>query len=239
MYVPQTELQNYRGQMYCPYCLQDLRDEETSHQKHVDEQLHLDPIAVTQKCERCGKEISGRVQMWNGKKLCKECVEDGKKEWGTISGSPDKGGNYAPAITTEEKTRIESQNNSFMKKLDNFVSAMKKESRLSNDKSKKSQSVDPQIVSLSKDQIKNEIELEKKPKKHNPEFAIPTVMVSQAKPFTEGIISDKSQIVQIKKEASDRDFSPQNEGIMGKPKKKAIAKIPKKVQNKEKSQKTK
>ncbi len=35
MYLPKVELQQWRGQTYCPYCIQDLRDEE----KDVEEKM--------------------------------------------------------------------------------------------------------------------------------------------------------------------------------------------------------
>lgn len=204
MYVPVTELQNYRGQMYCPYCIQDLRDEETNHDKFSQEKIRIEPVAVVEKCERCGKEVRGKILIWNGKKLCSDCVEDGKKEWQTISASPKGGSNYTPIQNSSEKEA----DSTLLKKIDTLIGTMKGE--------KNSKKPSPELVALNKNEIKNEIELESPKKKHNPNFAIPTVMVSKAKPFTEGIIGKKPEIVALKKQTTDREFSVKSEGIMGK-----------------------
>lgn len=206
MYVPVTELQNYRGQMYCPYCIQDLRDEEISHNKYTAEKIHVDPVAVVEKCERCGKEVKGKILFWNGKKLCKDCVDEGKKEWQTVSATPKHGGNYVPVQSASEKENAESNSN-LLKKIDRLIGVMKNE--------KTSKKPEPQLVAISNYQIKNEIELENSKKKHTSN-TIPDVLVSKAKPFTEGIINEKPTLVALKKQTTDREFSVKSEGIMGK-----------------------
>lgn len=199
MYVPVTELQNYRGQMYCPYCIQDLRDEEVSHDKITHEKPHLEPVPVVEKCERCGREVRGKILIWNGKKLCKDCVDEGKKEWQTVSATPKGGGNVVPIQNSSEKEA----NSTLLKKIDTLIGTMKNE--------KNSKKAEPELVALNK----NEIELENSKKKQHPNL-IPTVMVSKAKPFTEGIINEKPTLVAIKKQTTDRQFSVESEGIMGK-----------------------
>lgn len=205
MYVPVTELQNYRGQMYCPYCIQDLRDEEIHHDKFSQEKLHVEPVAVVEKCERCGREVRGKILIWNGKKLCKDCVDEGKKEWQTVSATPKGGGNVVPIQNISEEKQ---SNSTLLKKIDTLIGTMKNE--------KNSKKPEPELVALNKNEIKTEIELENSNKKQHPNL-IPTVMVTKAKPFTEGIINEKPTLVAIKKQTTDREFSVESEGIMGKP----------------------
>ena len=83
MYLPKTELVMWRGQLYCQYCLQDLRDEEIRKTKAIEEQgRHYEHKgkAYTKKevklsyCENCGRALY-TVYIVNGKKLCKTCSD--------------------------------------------------------------------------------------------------------------------------------------------------------------------
>ncbi|MCI0504291.1 hypothetical protein L0Y65_06310 [Candidatus Micrarchaeota archaeon] len=90
MYLPAGELQQYRGQWMCPYCVQDMRDaDRKAEEPRMEEKRpHLDIISYPEQCERCGRDLEGRVYILNDKKLCKNCVEDEKDKWGTVGGGP-------------------------------------------------------------------------------------------------------------------------------------------------------
>src|SRR5512143_3467213 len=89
MYLPSAELQQYRGQLTCPYCIQDLRYADTRAEEYHEEKHKLEVIQYPEQCERCGRDLEGRVYIWNGKKLCKKCMEDEQdSKWGLVGGGP-------------------------------------------------------------------------------------------------------------------------------------------------------
>jgi hypothetical protein len=101
MYLPGAELQQYRGQLVCPYCIQDMRDEDRRSEYH-EERPRLEALQIPETCERCGRDLEGRVYIWNGKKLCYKCVGDEQQKWGLVGGGPMG----APAkITLEPEKR--------------------------------------------------------------------------------------------------------------------------------------
>ncbi len=88
MYLPAAELQQYRGQLTCPYCIQDLRYADTR-TEFTEEKHKLEVIQYPEQCERCGRDLEGRVYIWNGRKLCKKCMEDEQdSKWGLVGGGP-------------------------------------------------------------------------------------------------------------------------------------------------------
>jgi hypothetical protein len=90
MYLPATELQQYRGQWACPYCIQDMRDEDRriTERAVTHDRPRLDAYQIPEQCERCGRDLEGRVYIWNGRKLCKKCLDDEQNTWGLVSGKP-------------------------------------------------------------------------------------------------------------------------------------------------------
>ena len=90
MYLPASELQQYKGQLVCPYCLQDSRAEDRRSEEHVVdmERPKVEILRVPEQCERCGRDLEGRVYIWNGRKLCKHCLDDEKNTWGLVGGGP-------------------------------------------------------------------------------------------------------------------------------------------------------
>ncbi|MBU0591663.1 hypothetical protein KKF81_06165 [Candidatus Micrarchaeota archaeon] len=86
MYVPASELQQYRGQWACPYCIQDMRDENRRAQTSVKKTTSV--RYVPEICDRCGKNLEGRVYLWNGRKLCKSCLDEEQDSWGVVGGKP-------------------------------------------------------------------------------------------------------------------------------------------------------
>ena len=100
MYLPGAELQQYRGQWTCPYCIQDMRDEDRRSEYHP-EKPRLEALQLPEQCERCGRNLDGMVYIWNGKKLCRRCIEEEQEKWGLVGGGP--GG--APQRITLERER--------------------------------------------------------------------------------------------------------------------------------------
>jgi len=90
MYLPVTELQQFRGQWACPYCIQDMRDEDRRAEQPVSgEGKHsLDVLTYPERCERCGRDLEGRVYIWNGMRLCRKCLGDEQDSWELVSGKP-------------------------------------------------------------------------------------------------------------------------------------------------------
>jgi hypothetical protein len=89
MYLPASELQQYRGQYTCPYCIMDLRDADRRAEEYHEEKHKLEVLQYPETCERCGRDLEGRVYVWNGRKLCRKCLEDEQdSKWGLVGGGP-------------------------------------------------------------------------------------------------------------------------------------------------------
>lgn len=88
MYLPASELQQYRGQWSCPYCVQDMREEDRKKTEYKPEKPRLDVLQYSEQCERCGKSLESRVYIFNGKRLCKSCLEHEQEKWGLMGGGP-------------------------------------------------------------------------------------------------------------------------------------------------------
>ena len=95
MYLPKAELVMWRGQLYCQYCLMDLRDEEARQSqaaKHssykpqeykapsYSKKSYAKDYIKNEYCERCGNTLY-TVYVVNGRKLCKRCAEEVGKEY--------------------------------------------------------------------------------------------------------------------------------------------------------------
>jgi hypothetical protein len=110
MYLPASELQQYRGQPMCPYCIQDVRDQDRKAEEYVSHENHkAEVITYVEQCERCGRDLQGRVYVWNGRKLCKSCLEDAKDSW-----QLERGGPMGPAQRIKVDTRRQSEKLSFI-----------------------------------------------------------------------------------------------------------------------------
>lgn len=81
MYVPASELQQYKGQWMCPYCLMDSRDEDNAAFKHT--QNYAKATYHSEQCERCGRQPQ-TIYNYRGMRMCKTCVDEGKKEWDDV-----------------------------------------------------------------------------------------------------------------------------------------------------------
>ncbi len=72
MYLPEAEMQNYAGQLYCQYCLMDIRDE----QKHQTEDRHEQMHVRKDTCENCGSTSAENFFSVGGRVLCTNCAKD-------------------------------------------------------------------------------------------------------------------------------------------------------------------
>lgn len=89
MYVPASELQQYKGQWMCPYCIMDARDADRrlnqpkpfKYKKDYPLQVH----SYSERCDRCGRELT-TVYILNNRKLCSSCVRAEQDKWDTVGG---------------------------------------------------------------------------------------------------------------------------------------------------------
>lgn len=97
MYLPIAELQQYKGQWICPNCLMNSRDEDR-------DSIHARRYRIDERCARCNRETNN-YYLWNGQRLCKSCVNDEQKKWGTVGGGPMAGGSriLSPLSVSKEE----------------------------------------------------------------------------------------------------------------------------------------
>lgn len=77
------------GVYACPLCSHSSGAPDAS---VFDRQLRAQPIAVDERCERCGTTIHGSVFILHGKAMCKECLVYEQDRWEIVPAKPDKGG---------------------------------------------------------------------------------------------------------------------------------------------------
>ncbi len=90
MYLPSTELQQYRGQWTCPYCMMDMKDaERKEEEKHhpvaaegtlAREKEMLSGVPEDEFCDRCKRKLV-IVYIFNNRKLCEVCIDREKKDF--------------------------------------------------------------------------------------------------------------------------------------------------------------
>ncbi len=98
MYLPAVELQQYKGQWICPNCLSDMVQED-NRMTQKTESYPIPPHIYAERCERCGRETS-LYYIYNGRRLCKNCLEEEQAKWGLVGGGPSA----APfRVTYQEK----------------------------------------------------------------------------------------------------------------------------------------
>jgi len=85
MYLPASELQQYKGQLVCPYCIMDMRSEERGVEARTEGERHAEGIPAGENCERCGRSIS-TIYRVNGMRLCQSCADESKREWRDVGG---------------------------------------------------------------------------------------------------------------------------------------------------------
>jgi len=126
MYLPASELQQYRGMWTCPYCIQDMRDEdkrateykapEYKAPEYKTTKQPLEVISYPETCERCGKDAEF-LYLWNGRMLCKSCLGEEQKKWGLMGGGPTGSAQAIPVRMVREakkKSFIEAAVSNFL-----------------------------------------------------------------------------------------------------------------------------
>ena len=89
MYLPANELQQYKGLWVCPYCLMDMRDEVRRRDEREEKKVKVaEVVSFPEMCERCGRDLTTVVYIWNGKRLCKSCLDEEKDKWDLVGGGP-------------------------------------------------------------------------------------------------------------------------------------------------------
>lgn len=104
MYVPSSELQQYKGQWFCPICLQEARAQDTKFTYNYSKDYVLTPHTYSETCERCGRETE-ILYIWNDRKLCKTCLEEQKLTWDVIGGGPSGAGQVVSVVPIEEEKK--------------------------------------------------------------------------------------------------------------------------------------
>ncbi len=113
MYLPATELQQYKGQLMCPYCLNDSRDEDRrAEERSVEGAERATGYLSGEHCDRCGRELS-TVYYYGGRKLCEDCLDDAKREWKETGGEKPP----LPPYRITEKAAAEGSRRSFIERL--------------------------------------------------------------------------------------------------------------------------
>ena len=102
MYLPATELQQYKGQWFCPYCIMDAREEDRAPDRYKAPEPQpgkSDTLIQRESCERCTAEAK-IIYHYRGMRLCSSCVNEAKKDWETVSS--DKPPQMPFRISTEK-----------------------------------------------------------------------------------------------------------------------------------------
>ncbi len=111
MYLPAAELQQYKGVWACPYCIRDMRDDDRKKgEGTAPEKPHMTALASPEICERCGRNLDERIYIWNGRRLCKKCLDDEQGTWGVVGGPPSHGGarvSFVPIRKARQRSLFE------------------------------------------------------------------------------------------------------------------------------------
>lgn len=87
---------------YFEHVVQQNKRDDESRVMPLTQKLRLQAISYSETCARCGKDLK-RVFQWNGKKLCKGCMEAEQGAWVIFTGGP----NAAPQRVQSPKAERE------------------------------------------------------------------------------------------------------------------------------------
>ena len=95
---------------------QKKRDDDSRVEYHAPEQV-LQAISYSETCERCGKAPEVLIYIWNGKRLCKSCMEEGQETWVLYTSGPNainQSVSILPLEKAKQVSRIESLISGFL-----------------------------------------------------------------------------------------------------------------------------
>ena len=169
MYLPVSELQTYRGQLTCQYCMMDLKDEQRRMEERGKEgegkksERYASELVLPELCERCGRDLN-LVYYFNGKRLCSTCVQQEKDEWKTVGSDKPPMAMFKVSVEKSKKATIVAIVN---KKLNEFFGfAVKKFIKEDEQKTKAKQEARlKEKIGSAKDSILVDSSLAKKTKK--------------------------------------------------------------------------
>ena len=116
MYLPATEMQWYKGQLHCQYCIMDLKDEDKRAEERGKDKF-VRAEASHETCQRCGRILS-IAYFYNGKKLCETCMEEERKDWKRQGGEKPP---MMPYRVSSEKGVLSSMLHHIIKKILNLL----------------------------------------------------------------------------------------------------------------------
>lgn len=141
MYLPAAELQQYKGNWVCPYCLMDMKEDDRKMEKppkeYKPEKYVTSPLSYEERCQRCGRETE-ILYMFNERKLCKSCLEDEQHKWSLVGGKPSSAAYKITRVKYEKKEGFFSSIiNRLLERIglkrrrprDEFIEAIKKEAQ--------------------------------------------------------------------------------------------------------------
>ena len=105
MYIPTSEMQQWKGQWICPNCRMDTeREDELKFEgkKRKDEGAGAETYEKPGRCQRCSRETKILYQ-FNGRKLCWYCLEDENST--DYSGAGPSGGAIRVQVRQEKSRR--------------------------------------------------------------------------------------------------------------------------------------
>ncbi|MDD2655713.1 MAG: hypothetical protein PHQ80_03535 [Candidatus ainarchaeum sp.] len=104
MYIPKSEMQQWRGQWICPNCRMDAEREEehTAEKKKEEEGAGPGMYEKPGRCERCGRETK-ILYRFNNRNLCWYCLDD--ENTTDYSGAGPSGGAIRVQLRAERSKR--------------------------------------------------------------------------------------------------------------------------------------
>lgn len=105
MYIPTSEMQQWKGQWICPNCRMDTEREDELRfegKKRKEEGAGSETYEKPGRCQRCGRETKILYQ-FNGRKLCWYCLED--EDSTDYSGAGPSGGAIRVQVRQEKSRR--------------------------------------------------------------------------------------------------------------------------------------
>lgn len=119
MYLPASEMQQYRGQWTCPICISHMREEDRKENEYKGGDERFRAYAYSEYCDRCGRDLD-IVYVLNGRKLCRSCVDAEQKKWEVVGGGPSGASQRVtirPLRVTSELSLLEKIINEFLFRL--------------------------------------------------------------------------------------------------------------------------